>query len=324
MGSTSKLSCITALPASMINSLIVHQFVEDNLSNIEIVGDNAYAVCPYCKKGNNHFAVNLNTGKYHCFKCNCKGNFERLSKKVLGWSTKIDDVIEQYSGGISLATLLSIYDKDTTVADLFFNWQEGTISIFDSKLVCQRALEYLATRNITRNYVEELGFRVGVEGKYKHCVVLPVYFQNEVVNLVARQIPPYETKERYNGPHKGEAIMDKGELLYNFDSVIGSDYVVIVEGVFDAIALKAKGIPVVALLGKEISKEQIYLVVENWDKVVVLLDGGFVKDALKIGKCLMGLTGTILIAIIDGEDDPSENVEAAISAIENARSIEYY
>jgi len=243
---------------------------------------------------------------------------------VLGWRVKVADVIEQYSGGITLATLLSVYDKESTVADLFFDWTEGTTSIFESKLVCQRALEYLATRNITRKDVEKLGFRVGVEGRYENMLVLPVYFDHEIANLVARQIKGYNTPTRYLYPHKGEAPKDKSELLYNYDNARKKDWVVLVEGVFDCIALMQIGIPSVSLLGKEISDDQILLVLENWDKVIVLLDGGFEKDALKVARKLEGLTESIKIGIIEGNTDASEDVWSAVRAIRNASKLECF
>lgn len=308
----------------MINEPIIRQFAEDNLKITKETNGQLYCICPYCQKANNHFNIDLSTGRNYCFRCGKGGSFERLTKKVCGWNTQVGDIIEQYSGGITLATLMDVYSKDTSYSDMFFDWKAGTVELTDSRLVCKRALMYLLKRNIIPKYALELGFRVGVEGNYKNMLVLPIYYNSEVANLIARQIPPYQTPLRYSGPHKGEALMDKSELLFNFDTAIEYDWTVIVEGVFDAISLREKGIPVVALMGKEISSEQVILVTENWNKVVILLDGGFEADAVKIGRRLQGLTDSVYIASIDGTEDPNENVEKAIEAIKKSKEIEYF
>ena len=307
----------------MINEPIITQFAQENLRNVVDKGSQLFSTCPFCGKEFNHFNISKETGKFNCYSCGKGGSFESLTKKLLGWKVNVKDVIEEYSSGITLATLIDIYDKDTTVGSLYFDWKEDTISIFDSKVVCKRALEYLMTRNMTRKLIERLEFRVGIAGKYENMIVMPVYFNEEVVNLVARRIPPYRGR-RYDGPHKDEAILNKSELLYNYDNVLDSDWVVVCEGVFDCIALAQKGVPCVALLGKEISTDQILLLVEKWDKIVILLDGGFEDSAIKNAKKLEGLTKTVQIAMIDGEEDPSENPLKAKEAIENAKSIECY
>ena len=308
----------------MINELIVRQFAEDNLKHIQERGSQLFADCPFCGKKHNHFNVSLETGKFNCYRCGKGGSFSRLTKQVLGWKTDTKQLIENYSSNITLATLENIYNNDVSYGELFFDWQEGTISIFDSKLICRRALEYLETRNLTRNQIKELQFRVGIEGRYKNMLVLPIYFDNEIVNLVARQIPEYPAKSRYLYPHKNEAVMEVSELVYNYDDAKDWEWVILCEGVFDVIALKNKGWPVVGLLGKDISNEQVLLVSSTWNSVVVLLDGGFQKDAVKIARNLEGLTDNIGIAIIEGTEDPSENVEKAIEAVKNAKVLEYF
>lgn len=307
-----------------MNEPIIRQFADEHLQITKEQNNQLFCTCPWCGKTYDHFNISLETGKFHCYRCGVSGRWERLAKKILGYKTDTKQLIEEYSNNISLATLENILNKDVSYADLFFNWQEGTVSIFDSKLICKRALEYLETRNLTRKQIKELEFRVGIDGRYKNMLVLPVYFNEEIVNLVARQIPNYDTPSRYLYPHKGEAIMEVSELLYNYDDAKDWDWVILCEGVFDVLAIKHKGLPVVGLLGKEISNEQVMLVTETWNKVVVLLDGGFQDDALKVARRLEGLTESVNLAIIEGEEDPSENVWKAIHAVKEAKSLEYF
>ena len=307
-----------------MNSTTILQFALDNLTDVEDKGSQIYAVCPFCGK-QGHFNISKENGKFNCFRCGKKGHFHYLVKYILGWNTDVNKVVNEYTAGITLSTLLQLYDKNVSVADMFFNWREtvGAIELNGKSLACKKAVEYLASRNISLEYALELGIMVGTEGKYNHTVVIPIYFENEVVNYSARRIPPAVGK-RYETPRNTEVNYKKSELLYNFDSAKESDWVVIVEGQFDCIALMQEELPAVALMGKTMSTDQLLLVIENWDEVIIMLDGSFLEEAIAIGKSLVGLTSEVRIAIIEGASDPSSNVELAIEALGKARNIECF
>jgi DNA primase len=93
-----------------------------------------------------------------------------------------------------------------------------------------------------------------------------------------------------------------------------------VEGIFDAFALMLKQLPVVALMGKEISSEQIRLTM-RWSKVIVLLDGGFTRDGLKVAKSLEGVIDEVYVATMPEGTDPSDSPELAVEAVEKAMSL---
>ena len=63
----------------------------------------------------------------------------------------------------------------------------------------------------------------------------------------------------------------KGRVLFNFDIARNTDYVVVTEGVFDAMAVGQSG---VATFGKGIDENQARLLKTYWDTVVILLDPG--------------------------------------------------
>lgn len=107
----------------------------------------------------------------------------------------------------------------------------------------------------------------------------------------------------------------KPKVLLNFDRVVNiSDTLIIVEGPLDLLAVHQAGYPnVVALLGKELlidpdfSYDQRRLITENFDKVVVLLDGD--TDGQKAAlDCLNRLIGQVFTRLITlpNEKDPSD------------------
>jgi DNA primase len=68
--------------------------------------------------------------------------------------------------------------------------------------------------------------------------------------------------------------LPKSEILYNFDLAIRSELVIITEGILDVMRLRLLGYTgAVALFGADASDEQIALIIGNWDRIIVCLDG---------------------------------------------------
>ena len=114
-------------------------------------------------------------------------------------------------------------------------------------------------------------------------MIFPVIEDGIVKNFVARR---FRGKgKRYEGPHNDEGYIRKSHLLWGLDDLKGTEYLwtshflVLVEGIFDAIALRNNAYPSVALLGKNISPTQIGKLTELTERglktvVVLLCDSG--------------------------------------------------
>ena len=301
-----------------MTEIVVRQFVQEHCHNIVLRGDNLFADCPYCGKPKSHFNISMSTGEFHCYRCGWGGDFEKFVKYFKGKRVNMGEVVEEYTSNISLAMLQSIYNQEESAKEMFFDWVTNTESISHPKLKCQKARDYLLSRNIPLSFAQEQELRVGLEGKYDNMVIIPIKQDGKVVNFVARRFEGLG--RRYDGPHNEEAIVHKSHLLYNFDNMTQSNWVIMVEGIFDAFALMLKQLPVVALMGKEISSEQIRLTM-RWNKVIVLLDGGFTRDGLKVANSLEGLIDEVYVATMPEGTDPSDSPELAVDAVENAMSI---
>ena len=105
------------------------------------------------------------------------------------------------------------------------------------------------------------------------------------------------------------------KLLYNYDSVIPyeTDTVVLVEGIFDAIALTRKmelydnhSIAVVATFGKKISNVQIYKLQAKGVRTVVIAYDGDAVDTIKEVSQSLKPYFDVYIADINGEKDFDE------------------
>lgn len=301
-----------------MTEIVVRQFVQEHCHNIELKGGNLFADCPNCGKAKSHFNISMSTGEFHCYRCGWGGDFEKFVKHFKGKRVNMGEVVEEYTSNISLAMLQSIYNQEESVKEMFFDWMENTESISHPKRKCQKARDYLVSRGVTLSFAQEQELRVGLEGKYDNMVIIPIKQDGKVVNFVARRFEGIG--RRYDGPHNEEAIVNKSHLLYNFDNMLQSNWVIMVEGIFDAFALMLKQLPVVALMGKEIASEQIRLTM-RWNKVIVLLDGGFTRDGLKVAKSLEGLIDEVYVATMPEGTDPSDSPELAVEAVENAMSL---
>ena len=114
--------------------------------------------------------------------------------------------------------------------------------------------------------------------KYDDYVIFPIIDAGDIVGYISRhiwskqEIDEYNRRAKHNGKfqimrYKNSTENDFVKLLYNYDMVIEdiTDTVIIVEGIFDVIALTRKLnlyhnhlIAVVATFGKKISDVQIY------------------------------------------------------------------
>jgi hypothetical protein len=106
------------------------------------------------------------------------------------------------------------------------------------------------------------------------------------------------------------------EMLINFD-----EEVTLVEGQFDAIAVRRNCIP---LFGKTLSKKLKYQLLESRPpRVNVLLDNDAVKGALKICSFLLKNNINVYLIQLDGKDPSILGFEKTWEAIRNASPVTF-
>lgn len=121
---------------------------------------------------------------------------------------------------------------------------------FDSSIdeLGQQAYRYLQGRGVTRQQIQqhEVGYAIG--GRYGYRVIFPIHDEDKVVGVVARdwtgrQQPPYLFTHKLVKP------------LYNYSNQ-GTQELVVVEGVFDCLAVERAGYQAVAVLGRTLTEKQ--------------------------------------------------------------------
>lgn len=279
--------------------------------------------CPYCGKRGGKFGIYIgpDTPKKkafmaHCFSCGKSVSSVNSLLRDIGRSDlQITDTISLDSVNINFT------DSDNEKID-------DSLDIVEMPKGYQRTRinDYLKSRGFTRadyNHFE-VGTTRGLNFKYNDYVIFPIYDHSDIVGYISRHTWSKEKIEaqneeakisgkyeirRYNNSREN----DFSKLLYNYDSIIEdvTRTAIIVEGVFDVIALTRKLnlynnhiIVPVATFGKKISNEQIYKLQEKGvSTVVVGYDGDAVNTIKKVAEELEDYFDVLVADIVNPEDD---------------------
>jgi DNA primase len=256
--------------------------------------------CPYCGKEGGKFGIY--TGREtekkklfvsHCFSC--------------GHTTKDINQLLEDIGRPDLKLVETADFRPLTELSPFFQLDDETE--IDDNLVIVTMPEgwkkcfkhpHLKERGFTGDDYDYFpaGTTRGLNFKFENYVVFPVIDSGDIVGYISRHIWSKDKIDEYNrqarraGKYEIRRYSNSTEnefskLLYNYDSIIEdeTDTVIIVEGVFDVIALTRKldlydnsQIAVVATFGKKISQTQIYKLQAKGVKTVVI---GYDSDAVE-------------------------------------------
>jgi DNA primase len=252
--------------------------------------------CPYCGKGGSKFGIYIGPETErkklfvaHCFKCgHTTGSLNQLLEDI----GRSDLIVEKRADfkPIELSGFFSIDSEDIDDELTIINMPEGWKRCYNNA--------YLAARGFVYDDYDyfPVGTTRGLNFKYDDYVVFPIIDNGDMVGYIGRHtwskdaIDEYNTKAKRNGKYEirrynNSTENDYVKLLYNYDAIIEdeTDTVILVEGVFDVIALTRKldlydntRIAVVATFGKKISQAQIYKIQSKGVRTVVI---GYDSDA---------------------------------------------
>lgn len=259
---------------------------------------NLIARCPYCgKEGKYGIYIGKETVRKkpfmaHCFSC---GRSTLTLDKLLEEIGRADLMITQ------TIDLLAPLDEN-----LLFPLDTGeeiddTLGIVELPDFYRQVYThpYLKARGFVYDDYEQfpVGITRGLNRRFDEYVIFPVIDSDDVVGYVARhtwskdEIDSHNRKAKRNGEYQirrfnNSTQNDFVKLLYNYDAIIEdeTDTVILVEGIFDVVALTRKlelydnpHFVAVATFGKKVSQAQIYKLQVKGVRAVVL---GFDGDAV--------------------------------------------
>lgn len=283
--------------------------------------------CPYCHK-KNKFAVYVGKPSprkplfaSHCFSC---GKSNRELTPLLEHLGRTDLIFEA-------TTSLDVELENTSL--LFNNTGDeidDSLDIIKPPKGFKRCYKnsYLKLRGFNADDYEyfPVGTTRGCNFKFDDYIIFPIIDEGDTVGWVGRhtwskqEIDEHNRKAKRNGGfqlmrYKNSMENDFVKLLYNYDSIIEgeTDTVILVEGIFDVIALTRKmelydnhRVAVVATFGKKISNIQIYKLQSKGIKTVVVAYDGDAVEVIKTVSQQLKTYFDVYIADIDGELDFDE------------------
>jgi len=279
-----------------MSSNILLGFIENVLGKSHKRARENYAFnCPKCNHHKPKLEVNLHTDEngqnpFECWVCGFKGRtIKSLLKQLQVPAEQAYEILKYVRKGDEVG-----YAPTSTVElpKEFQSVYEATTT----SIIANKVRSYLYKRGFTDR--DFLKYNIGycTSGQYTGRIIIPSYGENNQLNFfVARTFE--DAYHKYRNPECSKDII-------GFENLINwSQPIILVEGVFDAIAVKRNAVPI---LGKSLSKALIKKIVSSTvEDIYIALDRDALKKALQYVEQFLNMGKKVYL--VDMQDkDPSE------------------
>jgi len=256
------------------------------------------------------FSLNRSTGVWNCFVCG-GGDFFKFIKIVEGFKTLKESIeflkkkvgfVDNFQ--VSFETLDKSFEEFKNKCDC--SEEENVIpELKDVSLPnCVSAEEFfdIVKKRVSIENIRKWDMKYCIEPaskyeeKYRNRLIIPVYFEGKLVTFAARDMSGRAEKwnemkkELKKGNYSKDEIDDLikehecKKFLYPFgaplsyvffnwdDAIKKKDYVILVEGIFDAVRLIEYGFNAISILSCHLNSYRINLLIKNFNKIYVSLD----------------------------------------------------
>lgn len=296
-----------------VNLLQAKHILDDHLgSSIQHRKDGEMSYhCPFCNHYKPKLQVNLVTQKWHCWVCDSKGQtLLSLLKKSNAPSQTFSKVRELY--GDSRPNIKNDFAREIVGMPEHYKPLYITQNTPDYK----NALHYaMNVRKLTP--LDILRYQVGYceEGPYAGMLIVPSYNEAGLLNY-------YVGRSFYNATitHKNPPV---SKDIIGFENQINwKEPIIIVEGVYDAIATKRNAIP---LFGKKIMGNlRNKILTEKVEKLYLALDNDAFKDSIKEVEYFLNNGIEVYIINLPGKDPGEAGYVSMVEAINKAKKVDFF
>lgn len=254
-------------------------------------GNNVSFKCPLCNHYKHKLEIDLNTQYWHCWVCNSKG------RKLYTLFKKINATLSQLKELSSLSgTYIPVKEVSNDNVSLPLEFK-SILTGNKSNPEFRNALMYLKNRGITREDVVRYNIGYCEKGPYEKMVIIPSYDINGKLNFFTGRSYYKDASFKHKNPKVSKDIIGF-ELFVDWNKPI-----TIVEGAFDAIAVKRNAIPLFGKIILDSLKKEI--INKSVTDIYIALDKDARSKALDI--CQYFINNGINVHLIELEDkDPSE------------------
>jgi DNA primase len=227
--------------------------------------------CPKCDTGRNKFnlAINLEKKVFQCWACGYRG---RIRKLIYDYGSVYHQ--ERYKQIVQFSSRSRLLERDLTVTideeklslgsfkSLKVKWKES--------LHYRAAINYLKSRCVTEDMINDWDICYAEEGKYKNRIIIPSKtITGKIEYFIARAF--YDaTLPKYKNPR-----VPKDEIIFGEKFIDWKKPVIITEGIFDSMVVY-NSVPVMGTNLKN-NKKLLKKLIRNETIIYLAFD----KDAIK-------------------------------------------
>ena len=212
-------------------------------------GDEHLYHCPYCGHHKKKMSINFSNGYWKCWVCDTRGkNIYRIVRKFGNYQQR--QKYRELQGLVDLTDFEEMFKEYNNIQEKqILEMPEGFVSLCNKDLPMDStdAFRYLSSRGIGRR--EILKWKIGYckEGRYAGRIIIPSFdIEGDLNYFIARSYVGH-TRRYLNPP------ADR-DLVFNELNIDWDEPVVLVEGVFDAIAAGNNAIPILGSTLREGSR----------------------------------------------------------------------
>ena len=248
--------------------------------------------CVFCHHSKKKLQVNLRTQMWQCWVCGVKGRSIYHLFKKLKASQMHFEKLTQYTGYTPNVTTKKSYDDLSLPVEF-----KSFLHVEGSNPEFWNAFSYLKKRGISREDILRYNIGFCESGPYSKMLIIPSYDEHGILNFFTGRSYYSDATFKHKNPKVSKDIIGFG-LYINWKYPI-----TIVEGVFDALAVKRNAIP---LFGKIVLEKLKKAVVHhNVTHINIALDKDARAKALQ--SCEYFINNGVTVTLIDlEEDDPSD------------------
>jgi len=256
--------------------------------SIQKGGNEVLFFCPNCKHYKRKLNINTNTGFYHCWVCNFSGkSFGTLLKKI-GAPKEYFDLLCKHKIKIDL-------NKKSEIKLMLPDGFKPLYKPSDN-IEYKHALSYCFKRGLSIYEIVRYNIGYCTSGEFRNRIIVPSYDAYGNLNFYCGR-DFCDGRMKYRLCESTKDIVGF-ELFTDFSKPI-----TLVEGVFDAFAVKYNVVP---LFGKTLSnKLKMKLLTNKPPRVNVLLDNDALNSSFRICEFLIQNNINTYLVRLD-EKDPNE------------------
>lgn len=223
-----------------------------NITGCDSTG-NYHLNCPFCEDFKQHLylkIINKNTAIYQCWKCGREG-FLSNNKNLI------------------ILNKIITYNKKNKPVKKYYKAEEIQEQQHVKRYNIQKLIKYFVDN---RNY--EITTAIKIIEKYK------IFMTDDKIFFTCNNKKKLMF-QFYKDIDSGLYMNNKGsKFIFNFNCIYSMkyNYIVIVEGVFDALRLVSLGVPAIALLGKNFGNSFIYFCKEINNKIIYIMLDSDIKN----------------------------------------------